>query len=411
MSLLRQRGGGLLATGPMGLRARAMEQQRQLLGAARAPSIVGAPTSVIQEENPFNTLGEGLAQVGKFLGDRTLRKRREDALAASRAPIETSEMKTVSPAGFYIKDGIQIDPEDTFLGNDLNDAMLREAIQMNDRAAIERLTGSKFRDAVQERVTSRRDPTLEEQAMRLFQAGFPKEAENLLGAIKVKTALADQKTDRETLQREQQLRADIAEALEANDMRKVAALQMMSSEPAIMQAGAQLAKVLGTPPKPKKIFGGSDRAVRDELEDITDIREIDSINSRLESVRDDIASGDLEVGAVEDSLNFIRNFTGFTLGDEGMRRVIARNKYERFIQKYVNDSLRLNKGVQTDQDAIRAIRELKAARDIRAVEAALSALAEVNRRAQAIRRARVQDRRALYGMKPFKFDVSFEEVD
>jgi hypothetical protein len=412
MALLRQRGGGLLATGPDAVRVNAMREQQRLLGAARAPSVISAPRPIL-EENPLNSLGQGLSKIGGFLGDMSARKKREDALAAALAPIQTSSMQTVQPAGFFIKDGIEIDPSKSMLPNDLNQAFLREAIQTNNVPDIERLTGAKFREAVQDRVTSKRNPTLEEQAMRLFRAGFPQEAQNLLGAIKVKTALADREISRETLRREKELRDDIAEALASNDMRRVAALQMMSSEPSIMQAGAQLAKTLGEPPKTKKPFDGSDRAARDELEDVTQVRELASLNTRLDSVMDDIASGDLEFGLVEDSFNFVRNFTGFALGEKGARKMIAKNKYERFIQKYVNDSLRLNKGVQTEGDAMRAIRELRAARDVRAVEAALSSLEEINNRAQDIRKARVQDRRALYGMKQFNFgdNVSFKEVD
>ncbi len=60
MALLRTRGGGLLATGPDAVRANAMRQQQQLLGAARAPSVIRAPTNVIMEENPLNTLGQGV---------------------------------------------------------------------------------------------------------------------------------------------------------------------------------------------------------------------------------------------------------------------------------------------------------------------------------------------------------------
>lgn len=70
MALLRQRGGGLLATGPDAVRANAMREQQRLLGAARAPTVIRAPTQVIQEENPLNSLGQGLQQFGQSLTDR-----------------------------------------------------------------------------------------------------------------------------------------------------------------------------------------------------------------------------------------------------------------------------------------------------------------------------------------------------
>lgn len=67
MALLRTRGGGLLATGPDAVRANAMRQQQSLLQAARAPNVMRAPTTVIQEENPINQLGQGLQQFGQSL--------------------------------------------------------------------------------------------------------------------------------------------------------------------------------------------------------------------------------------------------------------------------------------------------------------------------------------------------------
>ena len=87
MALLRTRGGGLLATGPDAVRANAMRQQQTLLQAARAPNVMRAPTTVIQEENPLNNLGAGLALFGKTLAAQK-QKQIENQMARERAQRE-----------------------------------------------------------------------------------------------------------------------------------------------------------------------------------------------------------------------------------------------------------------------------------------------------------------------------------
>lgn len=84
MALLRQRGGGLLATGPDAVRANAMREQQRLLGAARAPSVISAPRPIL-EENPLNSLGQGLGQFGDAFAQQALRKQERDAAAATAA--------------------------------------------------------------------------------------------------------------------------------------------------------------------------------------------------------------------------------------------------------------------------------------------------------------------------------------
>ena len=99
MALLRTRGGGLLATGPDAVRANAMRQQQQLLGAARAPSVIRAPTNVIMEENPLNTLGPGLGSLGKSLGQMALQSREQQAREAlSAAGNDVSKIPQVAAA-------------------------------------------------------------------------------------------------------------------------------------------------------------------------------------------------------------------------------------------------------------------------------------------------------------------------
>ena len=85
MALLRTRGGGLLATGPDAIRANAMRQQQSLLQAARAPNVMRAPTTVIQEKNPINQFGAGMQKLGDSLRDRAQQKLKNEREAQQLA--------------------------------------------------------------------------------------------------------------------------------------------------------------------------------------------------------------------------------------------------------------------------------------------------------------------------------------
>ena len=75
----------------------------------------------------------------------------------------------------------------------------------------------------------------------------------------------------------------------------------------------------------------------------------------------------------------MRQFAGSSDPD-----VIAREGYDKFIKTLASESLRLNKGTQTEGDATRAIDELKSSESPQAAAAAMKRLVELNLR-------RVQD--------------------
>lgn len=87
MSLLRNRGGGLLAAGPAAIRSAASQRQNSLLKAARSPNVISAPSSVIQRENPLNSIGPGLAQFGQSLAAQK-QKKIQNELARQKAERE-----------------------------------------------------------------------------------------------------------------------------------------------------------------------------------------------------------------------------------------------------------------------------------------------------------------------------------
>ena len=87
-----------------------------------------------------------------------------------------------------------------------------------------------------------------------------------------------------------------------------------------------------------------------------------------------------------------------------------------FITKLTNDSLRLNKGTQTEGDAQRARNELfENLNDEKIVVSRLEELMRINQRAIKNRRRAINRRRANEGVDAFDFsaydNVKFKEVD
>jgi hypothetical protein len=58
--------------------------------------------------------------------------------------------------------------------------------------------------------------------------------------------------------------------------------------------------------------------------------------------------------------------------------VIAREDYDKFLKVLTNESLRLNKGTQTEGDAVRAAKELESSESPAAAAAAMRRLVEIN---------------------------------
>ena len=79
---------------------------------------------------------------------------------------------------------------------------------------------------------------------------------------------------------------------------------------------------------------------------------------------------------------------------------IARQKFERFKTKLINDSLRLNKGIQTEGDAQRAAKELGDAVTTETAYAAMLDLIRINETVKGMKRQSINSRRARYGLPP-----------
>jgi hypothetical protein len=124
-----------------------------------------------------------------------------------------------------------------------------------------------------------------------------------------------------------------------------------------------------------------------------------AIESDLKALENQIDSGKLKLGMVENALGGARNFLGFS--DENSRNLAS---MKATIEKMRNDSLRLNKGVQTEGDAVRAFNELLAnLNDPQNVKQRFSEIRAINRRGVELQKRNVDVLRKEYGKEPMDF--------
>ena len=148
--------------------------------------------------------------------------------------------------------------------------------------------------------------------------------------------------------------------------------------------------------------------IKAEEEDFAAIDTIDQLNQGLDVVIEDFgydpASGEFKgpladgFGASGAITGLVGGYTGFSEGASETAR--ARERFERWKTSYVNDSLQLNKGVQTEGDAQRAAAELQGASTAAAAYAALQDLVRINQNARAIKERAISGRRQRYGLDP-----------
>lgn len=114
-----------------------------------------------------------------------------------------------------------------------------------------------------------------------------------------------------------------------------------------------------------------------------------------------IESGKLKLGPIENVTSAGKNMAG--MSDENSRNFAS---FRATLEKMRNDSLRLNKGVQTEGDAQRAWNELLAnLNDTNLVTQRLGEIARINQRAIQIRKNNVNTIRRNYGNSPMDFSA------
>jgi len=120
--------------------------------------------------------------------------------------------------------------------------------------------------------------------------------------------------------------------------------------------------------------------------------------SDIQPVIDNLTSGKLQLGALQNAFNASRNFFGRSTPESQ-----AYAELERGITRITNESLRLNKGVQTEGDAQRAAKEVIAAfgkNDTALMTKALQDLQRINLRAAENKASMIDRRRTSQGVEP-----------
>lgn len=121
-----------------------------------------------------------------------------------------------------------------------------------------------------------------------------------------------------------------------------------------------------------------------------------TINADLNAVGGLIESGKLDFGPVSNITSKARNAAG--ISNEQSRNFAT---FQSTLEKLRNDSLRLNKGVQTDGDAQRAWNELlQNINDPEVVKQRLGEIQKINERGAALQQMNVDQIRANYGAEP-----------
>lgn len=120
-----------------------------------------------------------------------------------------------------------------------------------------------------------------------------------------------------------------------------------------------------------------------------------AMSQNLGQIQQRLSDGTLQLGPVANRVNAAKNFFG--VSDEESRNY---GSMMSTLEKIRNDSLRLNKGVQTEGDAQRAWNELFSTNDPKLVGQRIAEIQALNDRALGFRQAMVNQRRENFGLEP-----------
>jgi len=144
--------------------------------------------------------------------------------------------------------------------------------------------------------------------------------------------------------------------------------------------------------------------IKSEDEDYLALEQHTNLQTDINRFVKNIDEGKLEVGFGEDIQAFFGNLGFKDLDTDSQQKLNNYNDLKRFVTRYVNDILRLNKGPQTDGDAARALDELRAAKTTSDLKRVLETLKNVSNREINYRKTQINRRRANVGVKGVDFD-------
>jgi hypothetical protein len=133
---------------------------------------------------------------------------------------------------------------------------------------------------------------------------------------------------------------------------------------------------------------------KDEEADYAKASEARNLAIEANDYVNSIKAGNIKFGLKDRASIAVRSAAGSNDPD-----VVARNDFERFKTRLVNESLRLNKGTQTEGDAARSIKELQGAESEVDAAKAINTLAVLNARKVADAQKSIERRRSNAGAK------------
>lgn len=169
---------------------------------------------------------------------------------------------------------------------------------------------------------------------------------------------------------------------------------------AIVNPGSGDMKPIGgpkAPPARKPVPAAIQNA---EAEDLYGVQNISGINGSLQRITNQLDAGSLQLGPLANFISGAKNTVGASSPE-------SRNyaSFRATLEKLRNDSLRLNKGVQTEGDATRAWNELVTSiNDPKVVKQRLAEIIRYNNIAAEYRRNVIQQRRHDNGLEPLDVD-------
>jgi hypothetical protein len=119
-----------------------------------------------------------------------------------------------------------------------------------------------------------------------------------------------------------------------------------------------------------------------------------------------IKTGEIKFGVKDKASIRARQLVG-----SGAPDVVAREEYDRFVENLVNESLRLNKGTQTEGDAVREAKALKSSESKEAAASAMKRLIEINTRRAENAASSVEKRRANAGFPSAPQPIAIPKFD